>query len=150
MGNDKDAPLAENRKARFNYHIEETFEAGLALKGTEVKSCRAGKIALTDAYGSFRGSELFLQNAHIGEYSHGNRQNHDPRRLRKLLMHRRELDRIMGQMQAGYTLVPLKVYLKNRHIKVLVGLGKGKKSHDKRDDIKKREAQREIERKFRR
>lgn len=143
-------PLAENRKAGFNYFIEETFEAGLVLSGTEVKSCRMGKININDAYASFRGGELFLQNAHIAEYSHGNRTNHPPLRVRKLLLHRGELDKLIGMLQAGQTLVPLKVYLKNRRVKVLLGLAKGKKQFDKRQDLKKKQAQREIERNFRR
>lgn len=141
--------LAENRKARFNYQILETFEAGLVLRGTEVKSCRAGKANLTDAYAAFRGSELFLQNLHINEYSHGNRENHDPRRARKLLLHRAELNKLIGRLQTGETFVPLKMYLKKRHIKVLMGLAKGKKAHDKRQDLKAKDAKREIERSFR-
>jgi SsrA-binding protein len=142
--------LAENRKARFNYHILETFEAGIILTGTEVKSCRAGKVNLTDAYGAFRMGELFLQNAHIQEYSHGNRSNHAPTRVRKLLLHKAELMKLVGRLQSGETFVPLKIYIKNRHIKVLMGLAKGKKTHDKREDLKKKQAKREIERSFRR
>lgn len=141
--------LAENRKARFNYQILETFEAGLVLRGTEVKSCRAGKANLTDAYAAFRGSELYLQNLHINEYSHGNRDNHEPRRARKLLLHRSELDKLIGRLQTGETFVPLKMYLKKRHVKVLMGLAKGKKAHDKRQDLKAKDAKREIERSFR-
>lgn len=143
-------PLAENRKAGFNYFIEETFEAGIVLSGTEVKSCRTGKININDAYAAFRGGELFLQNAHIAEYSHGNRTNHPPLRTRKLLLNRTELNKLIGQLQAGQTLVPLKMYVKNRRIKVLLGLVKGKKSFDKREDLKKKQAKREIERSFRR
>lgn len=142
--------LAENRKARFNYHIEETYEAGLVLTGTEVKSCRAGKANLTDAYAAFRGGELFLQQLHIGEYSHGNRANHNPLRTRKLLMHRGELQKLLGRLQTGESFIPLKMYVKNRRIKVLMGLAKGKKAHDKRQDIKEREAKREIARATRR
>ena len=143
-------PLAENRKAGFNYFIEETFEAGIVLSGTEVKSCRAGKININDAYAAFRGGELLLQNAHIAEYSHGNRTNHPPIRVRKLLLHRAELNQLIGKLQAGQTLVPLKVYLKNRRVKVLLGLAKGKKQFDKREDLKKKQAKRELERTFRR
>jgi len=143
-------PLAENRKASFNYFIEETFEAGIVLSGTEVKSCRGGKVNINDAYAAFRGGELFLQNAHIAEYSHGNRTNHPPIRARKLLLNRGELNKLIGQLQAGQTLVPLKMYVKNRRIKVLLGLAKGKKSFDKREDLKKKQAKREIERSFRR
>ena len=142
--------LAENRKARFNYHIEETYEAGLVLTGTEVKSCRAGKANLTDAYAAFRGGELFLQQLHIGEYTHGNRANHNPLRTRKLLMHRGELQKLLGRLQTGESFIPLKMYVKNRRIKVLMGLAKGKKAHDKRQDIKEREAKREIARATRR
>jgi SsrA-binding protein len=142
--------LAENRKARFNYHIEETYEAGLVLTGTEVKSCRAGKANLTDAYAAFRGGELFLQQLHIGEYTHGNRANHNPLRTRKLLMHRGELQKLLGRLQTGESFIPLKMYVKNRRIKVLMGLAKGKKAHDKRQDIKAREAKREIARATRR
>ena len=140
--------LAENRKARFNYHVIETYEAGLVLKGTEVKSCRNGKANLSDAYAAFRGSELMLQNAHISEYSHGNRQNHEPKRTRKLLLHKRELIKLNSLLRSGMALIPLKMYLKNSYIKVLLGLGKGKKMHDKRQDLKQKEAKREIERAF--
>lgn len=142
--------LAENRKANFNYFIEETFEAGIVLSGTEVKSCRSGKANINDAYAAFRGSELYLQNAHISEYTHGNRSNHSPLRVRKLLLHRIELNKLMGLLQAGQTLVPLRMYIKNRRVKVLLGLAKGKKLHDKREDLKKKQAKREIERSFRR
>lgn len=141
--------LAENRKARFNYQILETFEVGIVLSGTEVKSCRAGKVNLADAYAAFRGGELFIQQMHISEYSHGNRENHDPRRTRKLLMHKSELHKLLGRLQTGETLVPLKMYLKNRRVKILMGLGKGKKAHDKREDLKKKDAEREIQRSFR-
>lgn len=143
---DKDKALAENRKARFNYHIEETFEVGIVLTGTEVKSCRAGKENLTDAYAAFRGGELFIQQLQISEYSHGNRENHLPMRTRKLLMHKGELLKLLGRLQTGESFVPLKMYIKNRRVKLLMGLAKGKKQHDKRQDIKKREAQREIQR----
>jgi len=143
---DKDKALAENRKARFNYHIEETFEVGIVLTGTEVKSCRAGKANLTDAYAAFRGGELFIQQLQISEYSHGNRENHLPMRTRKLLMHKGELLKLLGRLQTGESFVPLKMYIKNRRVKLLMGLAKGKKQHDKRQDIKKREAQREIQR----
>lgn len=141
--------LAENRKARFNYQILETYEVGVVLSGTEVKSCRAGKVNLADAYAAFRGGELFVQQMHISEYSHGNRENHDPRRTRKLLMHKSELHKLLGRLQTGETLVPLKMYLKNRRVKILMGLGKGKKAHDKREDLKKKDAEREIQRSFR-
>ena len=144
-----DSLISENRKARFNYSVTETFEAGLVLKGTEVKACRAGKVNLQDGYAAFRGSELYLQNIHIGEYSHGNRSNHDPRRARKVLLHKKEIIRLIHELQGGQNLVPLKMYLKNSFVKVLLGLAKGKKLHDKREDIKKREAKREMARSFR-
>jgi len=145
----KDSSLAENRKARFNYAIEETFEAGIVLRGTEVKSCRAGKINLTDGYCAFRGDELFLQSVHISEYTHGNQFNHDPRAVRKLLLKRKDLNRLLGLWNGGHALVPLKMYVKKSHIKVLIGLGKGKKTHDKRETLKRKQADREIAREFR-
>ncbi len=141
--------ISENRKARFDYAVIETFEAGLVLKGTEVKSCRAGKANLTDGYAAFRGSEIYLQNVHISEYTQGNRNNHDPRRARKVLMHRREIVKLIGELQKGLTLIPLKMYFKNSYAKVLLGLAKGKKSHDKRQDLKKKQADREIQRAMR-
>ncbi|MDB5038940.1 MAG: smpB [Bacteriovoracaceae bacterium] len=142
----KDNSITENKKARFNYSIAETFEAGLVLTGTEVKACRAKKVNLSDGYAAFRGGELYLQNIHISEYSHGNRSNHDPRRVRKLLLHAKELDKLIGLLKSGQTLVPLKMYFKNSFAKVLLGLAKGKKAHDKRQDLKEKEAKREIAR----
>jgi SsrA-binding protein len=144
-----DSLIAENRKARFNYSIEDTYEAGLVLRGTEVKSCREGKVNLGDGYAAFRGGELFLQNVHISEYKHGNRFNHEPTRVRKLLLHDQELDKLIGLLKSGASLIPLKMYFKNSYAKVLLGLGKGKKAHDKRQDLKKKEAKREIERSMR-
>lgn len=138
--------IAENRKARFNYQIGETFEAGLVLKGSEVKSCRAHKVNLTDGYAAFRGDELFLQNVQITEYSHANRMNHEPRAVRKLLLHRKELNKLIGLWNSGVSLIPLKMYFKNSYVKVLLGSGKGKKTHDKREDLKKKQADREISR----
>lgn len=146
----KSPQIAENRKARFNYSIEETIEAGIVLRGTEVKSCREHKVNLTDGYCAFRGAELFLQNVQISEYSHGNIFNHDPRATRKLLMHKRELQKLIGIWNSGASLVPLKMYFKNSYVKVLIGIGRGKKSHDKRHDIKKRQADREMQRALRR
>ncbi len=145
-----DNQITENRKARFNYAVTETFEAGLVLTGTEVKSCRQGKVNLTDGYAAFRGGELFLQNVHIAEYSQGNQFNHDPRRTRKLLLHKREIEKLIGQLQGGLTLVPLKMYFKKAYAKVLLGLAKGKKDHDKREDLKKKQSDREIQRAVRR
>ena len=127
--------VAENRKARFSYAIEQTIEAGIQLTGTEVKSLRQGRASLQDAYAAPQGGELFLINAHIPEYAGGNRFNHEPKRPRKLLLHRREMDRLSGAVErSGMTLVPLKIYFNERgRAKVEVGLGKGKKLHDKRE-----------------
>lgn len=145
-----DTQITENRKSRFNYAVTETFEAGLVLTGTEVKSCRQGKVNLTDGYASFRGGELFLQNVHISEYSQGNQFNHDPRRVRKLLLHKKEILKLIGQLQGGLTLIPLKMYFKKSYAKVLLGLARGKKDHDKREDLKKKQSDREIQRAVRR
>jgi len=142
--------IAENRKARFNYHIEETLEAGIALKGSEVKSCRLNKVNLSDGYAAFRGDELWLQHVHINEYTHSNKFNHEPRAARKLLLHRKELEKWLGYWQGGQSIVPMKMYFKNGRVKVLLGLGKGKKLHDKRHDLKKKQADREIARVMRR
>lgn len=141
-----DTLIAENRKARFNYQIEDTLEAGISLRGTEVKASRDHKVNLSDGYAAFRGTELFLQNVHIGEYRHGNRMNHEPRRVRKLLLHKRELHKLLGLWQQNYSIVPLKMYLKKANIKVLLGLGKGKKKYDKRESLKRRQQNREMAR----
>ncbi len=146
--------VAENRKARHDYFIDDTFEAGIALVGTEVKSIREGRINLRDSYVEVRGSahapELFLIGAHISPYDQGNIWNHDPLRSRKLLMHRHEIDRIAGKVrEKGYTVVPTKVYLKDGRVKVEIGLARGKKQHDKRHEIADRDAKRDIERALR-
>jgi SsrA-binding protein len=141
--------ITENRKARFNYQIEETLEAGICLKGSEVKSCRDAKVNLTDGYAAFKNSELFLQNVHINEYAFSNRFNHEPRALRKLLLHKKELQKLESSFQSGKSIIPLKMYFKNGRVKVLLGLGKGKKLHDKRQDLKKKQADREINREIR-
>jgi SsrA-binding protein len=140
--------IAENRKARYNYFIHEEFEAGLILLGTEVKSLRAGRANIQDAYASFENDGLYLINAHISEYGHGNRNNHDPLRPRQLLMHKKELKKIAGQIQkAGKTLVPLSMYFNDRGIaKVKVGLASGKKQHDKRATQRDRDWGREKQR----
>lgn len=139
--------IATNRKAYHDYHIEETFEAGIELKGTEVKSIREGKINLKDSYVLIKNDELWLLNCHISPYSHGNIMNHDPLRTRKLLMHKREIQRLKGKIkQKGYTLVALKVYFKNRFAKLEIALAKGKRQYEKRDTIKDREASKEIDR----
>ena len=139
--------VCQNRKAHHDYHIEETFEAGIALLGTEVKSLRDGKANLKDSYVIIKEGEVFLLNCHISPYSHGNIMNHDPVRTRKLLLHRKEIDRLGGKAAAkGYTLIPLKIYFKDSFAKVEIGVAKGKRLFEKRDTIKEREARREIER----
>jgi SsrA-binding protein len=138
--------IAQNRKAYYDYHIEDTLEAGIALLGTEVKSLREGKANLRDSFVMIKGGEAYLHNCHISPYSHGNMMNHEPLRMRKLLMHRKEIDRVRGKIEAkGYTLVPLKLYFKGSFAKVEIGLARGKKIFEKRDTIKEREAKREIE-----
>ncbi len=137
--------VTKNRKARFNYFIEETFEAGIVLLGTEVKSIRDGKINLSDSYADFRSGELFLMNCHISPYTHSHYDNHDPLRRRKLLLKKRELRRLeVKVLQRGFTLIPTRVYLKRGLIKIEIGLGKGKRSYDKRETMKKRDQERDI------
>ena len=138
---DRGKLVAENRKARFNYEISDTLEAGIALSGSEVKSLRSGKANIADAYASDEGGELYLLNAHIAEYSQAGRANHKPTRPRKLLLHRKEIGKLAGAIQReGMTVVPLKLYFNQRGIaKVLLGLAKGKKLHDKRDTEKRRD-----------
>ncbi|MCJ7598321.1 MAG: SsrA-binding protein SmpB [Methyloceanibacter sp.] len=138
---DRGKLVAENRKARFNYEISDTLEAGIALSGSEVKSLRSGKANIADAYASDEGGELYLLNAHIAEYSQAGRANHEPTRPRKLLLHRKEIGKLAGAIQReGMTVVPLKLYFNQRGIaKVLLGLAKGKKLHDKRDTEKRRD-----------
>ncbi len=140
--------IAENRKARFLYEILETYEAGLQLIGTEVKSIRAGRINLQDGYALIRQGEVWLINVNISPYeATGAYFNHDPKRSRKLLLHRQEISKLIGKTEEkGLTLVPLKVYLKKGIVKVQIGLGKGKKLHDKRETIKRREDQKEMQR----
>jgi SsrA-binding protein len=137
--------VAENRKARFNYFIDETFEAGIVLTGTEVKSLRTGKANIGDSYASAETGELWLINSYIAEYEQGNRFNHEPRRPRKLLMHRRQIGKLLGQLKkGGSTLIPLSLYFNDRGIaKLKLGLARGKKLHDKRDTEKERDWQRE-------
>ncbi|MCB0405181.1 MAG: SsrA-binding protein SmpB [Bdellovibrionales bacterium] len=139
--------ICDNRKAFHNYTIEEKVEAGIVLKGTEVKALRNGNANLRDAYAVFNEGELFLLNAHIDPYSMGNRENHEPTRTRKLLLHREELEKLWGKLEVrGYSLVPLKMYFKEGRAKVELGLGKGKKSHDKRASKKEKDVKREIAR----
>jgi SsrA-binding protein len=142
--------IAVNRQARFNYDIGETLEAGLVLQGTEVKSLREGRVNLKDAYADVQEGEVFLLNAHISPYGQGNRFNHEPERPRKLLLHKREIKRLIGKTQErGLTLVPTRMYFSRGKAKVELGLGKGKKSYDKRETLKRRTAQRDIERAMR-
>ena len=139
--------LVENRRARFNYEILETFEAGIALQGTEVKSIRNGKANIQEAYADIRDGEVFLVGAHIGPYSHGGWTNHEPLRDRKLLLNAREIQKLQGKVaEKGLTLVPLRLYLKGRLVKLQLGVGRGKKLGDKREDIKRRDQEREIQR----
>ena len=139
---------ADNRKARYSYAITETLEAGIALQGTEIKSLRGGKATIGESYAGPMGNELFLFNAHIPEYLEANRFNHDVRRPRKLLLHRRQINKLMGAIQReGYTVIPLKVYFNDKgRAKVELGLGKGKKLHDKRETEKTRDWNRDKQR----
>jgi SsrA-binding protein len=142
--------VALNRRARHEFHILESVECGIVLFGYEVKSIRQGRINLADAYATVRAGELFVENLHISPYSHGDTRVMDPLRSRKLLLHRRQIDQLFARMrEQGLTLVPLKVYFKGPHVKVELGLAKGKKLHDKRQDIAERDAKREIDRAFR-
>ncbi len=141
--------IAQNRKARYDYHIEDTLEAGLVLTGTEVKSLRAGRASLVDGYAEIVDGEAWLHNAHIPEYTQGTWNNHTPRRKRKLLLHRHEIDKIERRInERGLTLVPLSMYFKDGRAKVEIALAKGKKSYDKRQAIATRDAQREATREF--
>ncbi len=139
--------LAENRKAFHDYHIMDRYEAGIELKGTEVKSCRSRQISLNDAYAMVQEDEVFLLNAHIAVYEHGNRFNHTPLRERKLLLHKREIRKlILATREKGNTVIPLKVYLKNGKVKVEIATAKGKTFGDKRESLKKKESDREMKR----
>jgi SsrA-binding protein len=139
--------IAQNKKARYDYHVEDTVEAGLVLVGTEVKSCRDGKVSLTDAYASIRDGEAWLLQCHIAPYSHGNTQNHDPLRPRKLLLHRSEIERLDAKVsQEGRTIVPLKLYFKQGLAKAELAVARGKKHYDKRQDIAKRDDTRRMQR----
>lgn len=142
--------VAQNKKAYHDYSIEDTFEAGIQLLGTEVKSLRDGKANLKDSYVHIKNDEVYLFNCHISPYTHGNIMNHEPLRTRKLLIHRREIERLKSKaQQKGYSLIPLKLYFKGPFVKVEIGLGKGKKEYEKRESIKEREAKRDIERAMR-
>ena len=139
-------PLASNRRARHDYHVLETVEAGIQLAGTEVKSAREGRVQLKDSYVDFKDGQAFLVGVHISPYSHGNRENKEPERVRKLLLKKREVDRLFGRTQLkGLTVVPLSLYLKGNWIKVEIALVQGKKLFDKRETEKARELDREVE-----
>ncbi|GBD98719.1 MAG TPA: SsrA-binding protein SmpB [Desulfobacteraceae bacterium] len=139
--------IAQNRKAFHDYNVEETLEAGISLKGTEVKSAREGRVNLKDSYVIIKQEEAFLLNCHISPYSHGNIMNHDPLRTRKLLIHAKEIRKLQGKaVQKGYSLIPLKMYFRGPYIKLEIALARGKKFFEKRESIKAREAKREIER----
>lgn len=141
--------VVKNRKARHEYHVLDTWQAGVILQGTEVKSLRDGRANLQDAFARFDGGELWLHNLHISPYEPANRFNHDPLRVRKLLLHRAELRRMVGQVQQkGLTLIPLDIHFASGVAKVTLALGKGKKLHDKREDLKRRAEQREMERAY--
>jgi len=140
-------PLAQNRKASHDYFIEETFEAGLVLQGTEIKSIRAGRVNISDAHVRIMNGEAFIINMHVAPYEQGNRFNHEPTRSRKLLLKRSEIDKLFGLVQQkGYTIVPLRLYIKNGFAKLLIGLGRGKKQYDKREDLKQKQMKRDIDR----
>ncbi|MGA8117088.1 MAG: SsrA-binding protein SmpB [Actinocatenispora sp.] len=139
--------VVSNRRARHDYAILDTVEAGMVLTGTEVKSLRAGRASLTDAFGSIDHREVYLHGMHIPEYTQGTWTNHEPRRIRKLLLTRHEIERLAGRVrESGLTLVPLQVYFSNGYAKVEIGLARGKRSYDKRQDLAERDAQREISR----
>jgi SsrA-binding protein len=139
--------IAQNKKGRHDYFIDEVFEAGLVLQGTEVKSLRAGRATLTDGYASVKEGELWLSGVHIPEYNEGSWTNHEPRRERKLLLQKREISKLIGKLkESGLTLIPLSLYFKDGIVKVEMGLARGKKAHDKRESLKERQASREIDR----
>ena len=142
--------IARNKRARHDYEILDTWEAGIVLTGTEVKALREGRANLTDAFGIVKDGEVFLLNLHIGAYGQGNVFNHDPTRTRKLLLHRREIRRLIGAVERqGLTLVPLDLYFTHRRVKAKLALVRGKQQHDKREDLKKKDAEREIARALR-
>lgn len=139
--------IATNRKARHEYHFHDTYEAGLVLEGSEIKSIRAGRVSLQEGFVLFEGGEAWLVNVHIAQYDPASHQNHEPKRRRKLLLHRREIDRLQGRAQEkGYTIVPTKLYLKEGRAKVEIALARGKKLYDKRQTIAERDSKRQVER----
>ena len=142
--------IATNRKASFSYFLEDRFEAGLVLTGTEIKSIRAGRVNLQQAYVLAQGDELWLIDAHIAPYEHGNRQNHEPRRPRKLLLHRRQINRLIDRVATrGYTIIPTLLYLKDGRAKLEIALARGKRQYDKRQSIAKRDSDRQVHRALR-
>src|ERR671929_707781 len=141
--------IATNRKARHDYHIDDVYEAGIVLMGTEVKALRAGRASLADAFATVSDGEVWLEHVHIPEYSQGTWTNHEPRRKRKVLMHRAEIDKLIGKTrEGGLTLVPLDLYFKDGKVKATLALAKGKKSYDKRADLAERDSRREIQKAF--
>ncbi len=139
--------ICVNKRARFDYEIDDLYEAGLALQGTEVKSLRQGRVNLKDAYADVQNGEVYLLHAHIDQYEQGNRFNHDPERPRKLLLHKQEIRRLVGKTkEKGLTLIPTRMYFSRGKVKVEIGVGKGKRTYDKRQDLKRHTAQRDIER----
>jgi SsrA-binding protein len=141
--------IATNRKARYEYHISDSVEAGIALVGTEVKSIRAGNVNFQDAFAMVKDGELLLMSLHISPFDKGNIFNHDPVRVRKLLVHKKEIRRLAESVnEKGYTLIPLRIYLKGRRVKVEIGVAKGKKTYDKREAIKERDVKRELQRQY--
>jgi len=139
--------IAQNKKAGFDFFIEETIEAGIVLQGTEIKSARNGKVQLKDSFVRIRNGEAWISNMHISPYDQGNQFNHDPTRSRKLLLHKKQIANLLAHSKVqGSAIIPLKIYLKDGFAKVLLGVGKGKKNYDKREDLKKKDAKREIDR----
>jgi len=139
--------VTENRKARYNYYIEDTYEAGMVLLGTEVKSLRLGRANLKDSYAKIRGGEVFVYQMHIGHYPYANYENHEPLRRRKLLLHKHEIKKLYGKVnEMGFSLIPLKVYFKNGKAKITLALARGKRKYDKRETIRRRDEKRELER----
>lgn len=142
--------IAHNKTARINYFIDDTYEAGIVLVGTEVKSIREGRVNLKDSYAAIKNGEVWIHDMHVSPYSHGNRYNHEPLRMRKLLLHNREIKRLYGKSrEKGLTLIPLKIYFKNGKVKVEVGVGRGKKLYDKREDMKLKDDRRDMQRALR-
>ena len=139
--------IATNRKARYEYHFDDTYEAGLVLMGSEIKSIRAGRVSLQEGFVLFEAGEAWLVNVHIAQYDAASRQNHEPKRRRKLLLHRRQIDRLYSRTrEKGYTVIPIKLYLKDGRAKIEIALVRGKKQYDKRQTIAKRDSKRQVER----